>query len=79
MLLYQAYCLYAHAASSLLMMRRIFSQGHGMQRAAGEGVTAAAAALSLGTPGWSPPPEATMVRGAPRDNRAKTANYMGLG
>jgi hypothetical protein len=32
------------------------------------------APISLGTPGSSPAPEATLERGAPRDNQAKTEN-----
>jgi hypothetical protein len=34
--------------------------------------------LSPGTPGPSPAPEATLERGAPRDNQAKTENEMAL-
>jgi hypothetical protein len=34
--------------------------------------------LSLGTPGSSPAPEATLERGAPRDKQAKAENYMAL-
>jgi hypothetical protein len=30
--------------------------------------------LSLGTPGSSPAPKATLERGAPRDNQTKTEN-----
>ena len=34
--------------------------------------------ISLRTPGSSPAPEATLERGAPRNNQAKTENYMVL-
>jgi hypothetical protein len=34
--------------------------------------------IFLGTPGSSPAPEATLERGAPRNNQAKTENEMAL-
>jgi hypothetical protein len=34
--------------------------------------------MSLGTPGSSPAPAATLERGAPRDKQAKTENEMAL-
>jgi hypothetical protein len=35
--------------------------------------------ISLGTPGSSPAPKATLERGTPRENQTKTENSMALG
>jgi hypothetical protein len=49
------------------------TQGHSVVRLGQE-----TGPISLGTPGSSPAPEATLERGAPRENQAKTENYMAL-
>jgi hypothetical protein len=47
---------------------------HGHQRRAKDNGDLQTGPISLGTPGSNSAPEATLERGAPRDNQAKTEN-----